>query len=97
MDPTDPTKMCQIASGMEFLKELGSPDVVQDFRNLHSALYGYLDQCPKMTELTGSKYPEGHWWWGMVAPFDADTSMTGSMPSTDETKCKTTKAKVRLQ
>lgn len=77
MDPTDPSNACQIASGIELLKELGSPDVLQDCRNFYSALHSYLKLCPKMESPKRTKHPELHWWWKMAI----DTPTRKDIPS----------------
>ena len=64
-DPTNPINICQIASGMELLKELGFPDVLE-CPNFYSALYSYLSLCSKLESPNSAKHPESHWWWEMV-------------------------------
>ena len=59
---------CSIASGIQFLKEIGDPYVLKENDCFEMCLLDYLERCPKMKK---NEIPESvskidlnsHWWW----------------------------------
>ena len=76
MDPSDPSNACKVASGIQFLREIGAPHVLQNCSSFDSVLKTYLRQCELCHETrrsTTTEHPQSHWWWTIIDE-DADAS-----------------------
>ena len=72
MDPTrDPVTvmgMCQVASGVHLLGELGAPKVLRTRKSFDNAIFYFLDSCPKLERsVTLCAGLSTHWWWHIIS------------------------------
>ena len=60
--------LCQIASGVRVLQEIGKPYTLRECARFEHCLFHFLDRgLPEGVETQHNpKYPETHWWWGFV-------------------------------
>ena len=76
-DPTSIIDVCRIASGIQLLRDLGAPDVLNTCESFEGSVFSFLELCPKLKSidlpLSGAPEVPGssknrHWWWQIVMP-----------------------------
>ena len=58
-------EFCYIASGIQLIREITYPYILEDNRNFEGSLYHYLKRCPSRLDAARipKNIPKSHKWW----------------------------------
>ena len=89
MGPSDPFEACKTASGLQYLKDITGPNVLQDIGSLYSSLSCYLEDCPKLKKPMKTPHPDFkvHWWWQMVNDNVDILPKSSAIPQSENMNC----------